>query len=50
LVVFVDKSAEQVAAFDGGEVRSPDCCGWFGRVECERAVWAFAVVMGRVDV
>jgi hypothetical protein len=47
-VVLVDQSAEKVAAVDCADCRSKDRGGWFGRVKRERAVGAFAVVMGGV--
>jgi len=48
LGVLVDQSAENVAAVDCADCRSTDQGGWFGRVKRERAVGAFAVVMGGV--
>jgi hypothetical protein len=48
-VVFVDQSAESVAALDLAGVLL--LCGgsWFGRLQIESAVRALAVVMGGLD-
>jgi hypothetical protein len=43
-VVFVDQSAEAVAAFDSADVQSTDRRCWFGREKRESSVWPLAVV------
>jgi hypothetical protein len=48
-VVFVDQSAESVAALDLAGVLLLGGASWFGWVQCESAVRALAVVVGDVD-
>ncbi len=48
-VVFVDQSAEPVAAFDLAAGRWPRRVCRVGREQRERPVWALAVVVGGVD-
>jgi ribonuclease BN (tRNA processing enzyme) len=48
-VVFVDQSAESVAALDLAGVLSLGGGSWFGRAQCESAVGALAVVVGGID-
>jgi hypothetical protein len=46
--VLVDESAESVAALDCFAARWRVGVCWVGRVQCESAVWALAVVVGGV--
>jgi hypothetical protein len=48
-VVFVDQSAESVAALDLAAGRWPRRVWRVGREQRESAVWALAVVVGGVD-
>ncbi len=47
-VVFVDQSAESVAALDLAGVLLLGGGSWFGRLQCESAVRALAVVVGGI--